>query len=275
MKNIYLDDSYIQSSKTDPIPLIIGIGGIIIDQKEEERIVNIMKKEKAKYTHFNLPLKWNFKDKEIKSNYLEFGREKEYNLLLENSRKIRLNILKKCNEIDYKILFSCIQNYSAKKDVVKEKKFDLIQMLFDNLLMRCGNEANQFKDSYQVIMDWPADSNPKPLNRSYYYMFNSSKTISGVNNYCGKLSELGFNHSLYFTKCTHSPLLQFVDIIIGALKDCIEMHLKGSQDSCVGKEACDLFRSKIRNNKGKKIGYGIIVSSGNEELKGKLEKLFE
>lgn len=275
MKNIYLDDSYIRDYPDDSKSLINGIGGIIIDSSSEQQLIEIVKDEIEKYTHRNLPIKWNFKDSELNRIYSEFNKQDDYSNLIQNSRNIRLNIIRNSLDIDYSILFSCIKNYSHNKAIIKDKRELLTQSVFENILMRIGNEAKFNKDKYQVIMDWPPDSNPKPYNRAYYYMYNSKRTLTNNTNYCGKLCELNFGQSIYYTKSTHSTILQFTDIIIGSLKDYIEMCLNSKCDSCVGKEAFDIFSGKIRNFKNKRIGFGIIVSSGNKDLKTKLSEIFD
>ncbi len=278
MINVYLDDSYIKSSKSEAQPLIDAIGGIIIDDENEDKLINIIKKEKSKYVHPNLPIKWNFKDSEIKDVYNEFKKNDAYSNLIANSRVVRLNIFQKAQSIDYKIVFSCIKSFSNDKKIVKNKKEDFLQISFENILMRIGNEAKVNKSRYQIIMDWPADSNPKPYNRSYYYMYNSNKTLSGNNNWAGPLSNLNFKHSIFYTKCTHSPCLQFTDMVVGALKDYIEMKLDETRKNktCVGSEAYDLFKDKIRcSESGKKIGWGIITPSGNRSFSEQISTIFD
>lgn len=229
---------------------------------------------KKKYTHPNLPLKWNFKDKDIKEKFKEFYRLNEHKALLEDSRKIRLNIARESLKVDYKILISCIKSYSNEKSKIKKTKGSNTEYLFENLLFRLGMEADG-KSNYQIILDWPSDSNPKIFNRPYYYIYNSDKTISGAKNFCGPLYKKNFNPSLLYAKCTHSPSLQFTDFIVGSFKDYLELK-NSNRDSCVGKEFIDIVKSKFRkSNSGKVTGYGIIVSSGNGDLKKELSNFFD
>lgn len=276
MYSVYLDDSYIKSTQKESIPLINAMGGIIIDDENEDKLVQIIKNEKGKYTHENLPIKWNFKDSEIQRVFKEFKRNSDYKNMLENSRNIRLGIIQKSLELNYKIVFSCIKSFSEKKKIVKAKKEDFSGILFENILYRIGNEAKYNNPGkYQIVMDWPTDANPQPYNRAYYYMYNADKTLSGNSNHCGPLCKLNLKQSVFYTKCTHSPCLQFSDLIVGAMKDYLEMSLFGSKESCVGKEAYDLFKDKIRNNSGKKLGYGIITPNGNTEFKDQLINIFD
>ena len=254
---------------------INALGGIIIDDENEEKLIHIMKAEKGKYTHSDLPIKWNFKDTEVKAPYKEFNRIDEYETMLRNSRDIRLNIIRESLRLDYKIVFSCIENYSIKKDIIKSKKEVFSELLFENILQRVGLEARECKGKYQIVMDWPTEGNPKPYNRTYYHLYNNKDSQNGRKSICGALCNLGFKHSVFFTKTTHSPCLQFVDMIVGALKDYIEMYLYKTQKSCVGKEAYDLFKTKIRSHNGKIMGCGIIVPSQNRIFRKTMENLFE
>lgn len=274
MISFYGDDNYSRSSLDDTQPRIILFGGILISDDEGKKLVNIIKKEKKKYTHENLPLKWNFKDKDIKDKFKEFDRIDQHKELLRNSRDIRINIAKESLNVDYKIIISCIKSYSNIKKKIKNNKTKNTEFLFENLLFRLGMEADN-TNNYQIILDWPSDSNPKVFNRPYYYIYNTNKTIHGSKNYCGPLCNKNFNPSLLYAKCTHSPCLQFTDFVVGAFKDYLEMTNTDNK-SCVGKEFIDIIKPKFRTSRSGKIsGYGIIVSSGNSELKKTITTIFD
>jgi len=275
MYNVYLDDTYIRSDNDD-IPQINALGGFIIDSEEEDKLIKVIKSEKAKYTDPSMPIKWNFKDNKIKETFYEFKKEDEYKKMLQSSRNIRLNILRKSIDINYQIIFASIKSFSDKKDVIRNKKNEFSQILLENLLFRVGNEAKYSKVKYQIIMDWPPDNNPKPYNRAYYYLLNSDRTISYNRNFCWPHCGEYFKNSIFYCNCSHSPCLQFSDLVVGALKDFIEMSLKGNSKSCVGMEAYKIIESKIRSGtNNKKLGYGIVVPSGNADYKKETIAIFD
>jgi hypothetical protein len=275
MITFYADDTYLKSTKEDELPRIVLFGGILISENEEIKLVERIKDVKKKYTHQNLPIKWNLKDSSIKDVYKEFGRDKDYNSILESSQEIRSEIFARSLDVDYKIVVACIKSYSEKREIIKSKKSENLQYMFENALFRIGNEADQNSGRYVIILDWPPGNNHSLFNRSYYYLYNTESTVNGGKNHCGPLYLKNFYPSVLFTKCTHSPCLQFSDMVIGALKDNIEMCLDG-RDSCFGKEVIDIVKSKFRKSKyGKVTGYGISVSTGNHDLKGTIQSIFD
>lgn len=273
MKTFYGDDSYFKSNKEIETNNITLFGGFLIEKEDEKKLIEIIQNNKGKYTHINMPIKWNMKDTSIKETYNEFKKTSNLEDLIKNSREFRLNLIRDSLSINYKIICSCIQQYSIKRDVNLKTKELVFEYMFENLITRIGNEAKSYPDQYQIVLDWPHNNNPKPYNRNYYYMYNSKKTYSGNNNMIGPLMKLNFSPSLLFAQMNHNPLLQFADILIGALKDTIEMKLQ-NRDNCLGKECIDLVKNKFRSSKnGKIVGYGIAVASGNQELRKQIEEI--
>lgn len=275
MITFFGDDTYLKFSADDPVPRISILGGILISDSEELKLIEAIKKVVGKYTHPDLPIKYNFKDQAVKESFLEFGKEEEYKKFLATSLEIRKEILAASLDVQYQIIVSCIKSYSEKREVLREKKPEMTKYALENLLFRLGNEAKQRKDRYQIVFDWPNGSDPKPFYRTYYYIYNRHKTIDGSNNYCGPLKNYGFSSSILFTKATHNSCLQFVDIVIGALRDNVEMCLD-NRTKCVGRDMVEILISKIRkSDDGKVVGYGIVVSKGNDDMKQVLVRCFD
>ena len=67
-------------------------------------------------------------------------------------------------------------------------------------------------------------------------------------------------------------------MVVGALKDYIESELDITRKNknCVGLEVYNIFKDKIRCScSGKKTGWGIIVSSGNQLFKNQVLDIFD
>ena len=275
MNTFFGDDTYLKFSEDDPVPRISILGGILISDTEELRLINSIKSIVGKYTHPDLPVKYNFKDSSVKQAYEEFNKGEDFKKILSNSLQIRKEILEASVNIEYQIIVSCIKGFSQKRDVLIAKKADMTQYGLENLLFRLGNEAKGKKQRYQIVFDWPNSSDPKPFYRTYYYVYNRDKTISGGKNHCGPLKNFGFSSSILFTKASHNSCLQFVDIVIGAMRDTIEMCIDG-RDECTGNQMVEIVKDKIRKSpSGKRVGYGIIIANGNEDIRKVLEKQFD
>lgn len=214
----YADNTELSTEKGKPNVLLFG--GVVVESKSEKQIEKLLREVKGKYTYPTLPIKWNFKD--LKENYEEWNRLEEYKKLLNESYKWSTEIVEKSLKIDYQIILATIQRYPSDKPL-KRIKEQLTGISFSQVLMRVGLFASNLttKDNFEIILDWPDGSNPKPFNREYFRAYNLGKSSSNVPYHCGPLSKLGFKDSVYFAKSTHSTVLQFADIVIGAAKDFI------------------------------------------------------
>jgi hypothetical protein len=119
----------------------------------------------------------------------------------------------------------------------------------------------------------PPDKDPTPFNRGYYNLFHYGKTSANVVSHCGPLEKVGFSHSLVFTSCNHSPMLQLVDLAIGAVRDHIECQSQGRKSS-VGTEVVNVFYNHFRNLNGVVPRYGVTAATGNEALAEKIASIF-
>lgn len=273
MHTFYADDTYLKTSKEDPLPKIHIFGGVLASHTAELEIIKVIKTVKAGYTHENMPFKWNFRDSSIKSVYEKHDRLNEFTTMVTESRTWRLSIAEALKDIPFKIIVSCIEAYSDDKQKIKGAKDSLLTYLFENLLMRIGLEAKGSSDTWQCVLDWPPDGNPKPFDSAYYRLHHNGLDSTGNKIYAGPLSALGFSPSLYYTRCNHSPLLQLSDLIVGATKDHIEANLQG-RASCVGSEFINALLSRFRERNGVIDGYGVVASSGNHQLKSVITNLF-
>nr|WP_299207789.1 hypothetical protein [uncultured Brumimicrobium sp.] len=266
----FADDTKLTTEKGKENNVLL-FGGVVVDENAEKEIIELLKTVKRKYTYEDLPIKWNFKD--LKNTYKEQGKSDDYKLMLEKSYEWRREIFEKSLNINYKIIISCLERYPSEKklNTIKDK---LINISFSQALMRVGMYAKMrdFKQNFEIILDWPEGSNPKPFNNEYYYAFNKGKSANNVSYHSGKLSDLKFNQSLYFTKCTHSSVLQFSDLIIGATKDYILKTIYRDYKNSLGYELTELIIKKYNGYPNKIIEYGLNYSPKNDNYeKVKLE----
>lgn len=252
MKKWYADNTELSTTKSKNNVLIFG--GIIIDEIEERKLKIIIEDAKAKYAIKTLPIKWNFKD--LKPTYLELSKLKEYEILLSNSYKWRREIFEKSLSVNYKVVLACTERYDSSKSLSSIKE-DLTSISFAQSLMRVGlyakNDTNE--KSFQVILDWPDSSNPKPFNREYFKAYHQGRSCMNIPYYSGPLKEIGFGDSLYYAKSTHCTMLQFADLVIGASKDYILKNLH-EIDNSLGFDLIELIKCKINGYPEKIIEYG-------------------
>jgi hypothetical protein len=255
----YADNTEMSTEKGKPNVLVFG--GVIVDSKSEKQIETLLSEIKGKYTFPTLPIKWNFKD--LEDVYAEWKRQKDYELLKQKSYEWRTKIFEKSLEIDYKVVLACTERYKSNIPL-KEIKEILTGVTFAQALMRIGLFARDLpcRDSFEIILDWPDSSNPKPFNREYFRAFNFGKSSSGVPFLSGPLRNLSFNDSLYFAKSSHSGVLQFTDLIIGAAKDFILKTIQGTENS-LGYDLTSKIISKYRGYPGRIIEYGMNFAPKN------------
>jgi hypothetical protein len=273
MKIFYADDTHAKESKTDRFPKIHLLGGVIVSRESEEKIIQKLRSVKQEYTHPNMPVKWNFKDPTIKKKFTEFNKEKEYLSMLEKSREWRLKIFREVDELDYRIVAACISTHAESDEALRKVKEELSTYCFENILMRVGLDAAEELDSWQCVLDWPSGNNSKPFDTGYYTLYHYGKGASGTPAKCGKLEDLGFSHSLHFTRCNHSPMIQFADLVLGAIKDHIECKIQGRETS-LGSEAVDIFYDHFRNLNGAVPRFGVVPSTSNADLSRQISKIF-
>jgi len=267
----YADNSEMSTEKGKPNVLVFG--GVIVDNKSEKQIEQLLKEIKSKYTYPTLPIKWNFKD--LKDVYSEWNRVSDYENLKQNSYEWRTEIFERSLEIDYKVVLACTERYPSKIPLNKIKE-QLIGITFSQVLMRIGLFARDlpFKNNFEIILDWPESSNPKPFNREYFRAYNTGESSNGVTYHSGPLEKLGFNDSLYFAKSTHSTVLQFADLVVGAAKDFALKTIQGTNHS-LGYNLTTKILSKYRGYPGHIIDYGLNFAPKNEnyrKLKDEIKK---
>ncbi|KKL98887.1 hypothetical protein LCGC14_1819920 [marine sediment metagenome] len=184
----------------------------------------------------------------------------------------RNEIFTKSLEIDYKVILACTERYNSDKPLSKIKE-QLTEICFAQSLMRVGMFAKHlpFKENFEVILDWPDGSNPKPFNREYFRAYNFGKSSSGVNYFSGPLINLGFNDSLYFAKSTHSAVLQFADLVIGAAKDFILKSIHNHKYS-LGHDLTSIILPKYQGYPNKIIEYGMNFAPKKSDCYAKIQQ---
>jgi len=267
----YADNSEMSTEKGKPNVLVFG--GVIVDNKSEKQIECLLRDIKGKYTYPTLPVKWNFKD--LECVYKEWDRQSDYEVLKQKSYEWRTEIFERSLEIDYKIVLACTERYPSNIPL-KQIKEQLTEITFAQSLMRIGLFVRDlpFKDNFEIILDWPDSSNPKPFNREYFRAYNLGISSSGVEYHSGPLMNLGFNDSLYFAKSTHSGVLQFADLIIGAAKDFVLKSIQNTEHS-LGYDLTVKVLSKYRGYPGRIIDYGLNFAPKNgnyEKIKDEIKK---
>lgn len=259
----YADNSELSSKKGKPNVLVFG--GVIVDNNSEKQIQNLLREVKEKYTDPNFPVKWNFKDLEIV--YTEWDRKADYEHLKHESSEWRREIFERSLEIDYTVVLACTERYQSKKPL-QEIKEKLTSITFAQALMRIGLFASDLnsKEHFEIILDWPDSSNPKPFNREYFNAYNIGESCSGVKFYSGRLKSLGFNDSLYFAKSTHSAVLQFTDLIIGAAKDFILQTIRDKKHT-LGYNLTRAILGKYRGYPERIINLGMNFAPKNDNYR--------
>lgn len=260
----FVDDCEFRGNKGAQIQDIFLIGGVLVNDENEKKIREIFENIKLeKFGKIKIPIKWNLK-----------GLDKSYHeILLPESDILRERLIKETLDCDYKIIISCIEAYSLDRKKIKEFKGNLHQFVFDNALMRYAKHIQECSISNaSIILDWPPRNSSSIFDHVYNRAFIEGKSLIGEEYYSGPLSKLNFDDCLYFTHMINSSLLQLSDLIIGATHEFIECALGiKEKEKNFGYKCFDLFKSKFRGYPSNTIGRGLIISSGNNELKEAVE----
>lgn len=272
MSTYYIDHT---EFKVSPLALkndTIVLGGILIEHQDELRLSNLIREIKGNYFNPDLPIKYNMRD--LRKKFEGYGYENQFDICLKESAQWRKELFSRSLDIDYRIFISIIQEYDTKKKTKQINKHDVIGFAFNNVLMRVAKHV-QDKDlmRFQVVSDWPESNNPKPFNNEYYYAFWRGQTPEGQKYFSGPLKNLGFHDTILFASMNHSNMLQFADLIIGAMRDFLSCGLAG-REYAVGKELTELIVNKFHGFPDK-VSYGLSISSGNQELKARINSIMQ
>lgn len=267
----YADNSELNGIKGAEIPDILLFGGLIVDQDTEQAIKSKVEKIKKHYGHPRAPVKWNMKD--LRDLYKREGMLPLYEQLMKGSREWRKEIFECLSITECALLVACIECYSCRRKVLKERKDELTRYIFTNGLMRFGLHVRDLKPGVaQIILDWPDKGIARPFDSEYSSAYSRGKTIDNAVGYqCGKLSSLNFVDSVLFTNMLHSTMLQVADLIVGATREFIECCI-GKKYGGQGLDCLKLIRGQFRGAPENIIGRGIVVPSGNSEFLAAVKK---
>lgn len=173
----WADNSELHGIKEAEIPDILMFGGIIANEDAELELCKAVEAIKERYTnHARAPIKWNVRD--LKDFYEKQKRDDLYRKLIESVRDWRMEIFQVIARVECTLIVACIECYSKKRDVLKQKKADLVRYIFSNGLMRFGLHVRETAPSYaQVVLDWPDKSDSKPFDEEYACAYSSGESL--------------------------------------------------------------------------------------------------
>jgi len=267
----FADNSELNGIKKAAIPDILLLGGIAVPANIEHELRSQIEDIKAQYAHRRAPIKWNMRD--LKSLYEKQGQAEMQARLQQSSREWRQEIFSALAEFDVTLIVSCIEAYSADRKKIRETKEQLTRHSFSNSLMRFGLHVQEIRpDHAQVVLDWPDRSESKPFDAEYSSAFNRGFTSDGNVQYrCGSLANLRFLDSPTYANMYHSTLLQAADLVVGATREVIECCL-GKKESGQGVDCARIVRNKFRGAPHQIFGYGVSVSSGNQNFSSSVKE---
>jgi len=266
----YADNSELNGDKESEITDIFLFGGIVVHESMEKSLQLAVEEIKKEYGFSHSPIKWNMRD--LKKLYVRHGILYVYENLIQSSEIWREAIFEELVKHEVTIIVACIESYSPKRGKIKLRKEELASHAFGNGLMRFGLHVKDHSpESAYVLLDWPDKGNSKPFDIEYANAYNFGKTPGQRITYkCGALNHLGFSDSIYYTNAHYSTLLQVADMVVGSSREFIECCL-GKKPPGQGVKCLKIVKSIIRGAPDKILGRGIIVSTGNTELRNKVE----
>lgn len=264
----YGDNSELNGIWSADIPDIVLFGGIALDDENAKKLVGVMNAVKASFgTTPRHPLKWNFKD--LRKWFQTQGELALFEQLQGRGRDFRKAIFEAAQEVDFRIVVSCVKHHSIKREIIKDTRATVARYAFCNALMRVALHA---KDTaampVEIILDWPDGGNYSTFTEEYRNALwhGNSGDGSGVVYHSGPLKNIGFRESLLFTRMEDSSLLQFSDLVVGATREFVDFALGRRDADSFGVQMTKMLIPKFRGSPSRIVGYGISVAPTDGEL---------
>lgn len=270
----YGDNSELNGIWSAELPDILLFGGIAIRKSSIpalKQVINCVKKRYAQDTHF--PVKYNMRA--LDRWFIDHSQKHLYQKLLKESRDWRYRMIQDALACDFKIVLACNNMYGPSADRIRESKDMVARFCFSNALMRVALYVQESPaTTCDVILDWP-DANRHAIFTDEYrsaYTAGCCHDYPLNKYYSGPLCELGFSDSPFFTRTEDCALLQFSDLIVGAIREFIEYCLDKKPIDAFGVQLTRYLVPKFRGYPHRIIGRGISVSPPRGDLQRKLFK---
>jgi hypothetical protein len=270
----YGDNSELTGIWNAEMPDILFFGGIAISDAEGQRLHERIAKIKRGYSKFGaFPIKWNFKD--CRPWFDKHKHPEAFEPIQRESKTWRRAVIEAAADIDFQIIVSCVKHHSAEKQVIKRTRNPVARFAFSNALMRIGLLAAELNpDYFEVVLDWPDSGDSSPYTDEYRTALWEGKCHHSpeVQYNCGPLSALGFRENLLFTQMQDCPLMQFSDLVIGAVREFVDYALDKKNKDALGVRITKQLAPKFRGFPGRIIGRGISVAPTDSLLRKALFK---
>jgi hypothetical protein len=271
MLKYYVDHTELKINQEISRNDTVVMGGLLINHENEKKLISIIREIKSRYFSPELPLKYNMKD--LKPIFTNQNLVNEFNQFKNESFAWRKELFERSLEIDYQIIISVVKHYQPDKKESKVDKYQILAFAFNNVLMRISSEVKERESELvEVIVDWPEGNISRPFNHEYAHAYWKGVTPHGVSYFSGTLKSLGFFDTVLFASTPNSAMLQFADLLIGSMRDFLSCSLT-DREYAVGKELTEIILNKVRGFPDK-WERGISISSGNRELKKRVEDIF-
>jgi len=262
----YADNSELRGIWDAPIPDILIYGGYAVEDTAAADIHSIIKRIKSGYRpEADFPFKWNFRD--LSDYYHEHQLDGLYNTLLAETQQWRTDLFRFISDVDIKLIASIIKCHSRERNILLDTRETVTRFVFSNALMRIGLLAQDTSPGrVELVLDWPGDEQRNLFNEEYrtaYYLGTTAHYPQGY--FCGALKDLGFADSLLFSCTIESSLLQFSDLVVGALRELADVAL-GRREDALGISLLRLIRDKFRGAPEDIIGRGISIAPPRSEF---------
>jgi hypothetical protein len=260
----YCDNSDLATQTGLECPNSIVLGALGVDDACETQLrQKLLAAKQAIGLTAGDAVKWNLRDLHVEQG--EIGRN-ELQLALTHSDSLRRTVINAVADSTSVLVVSVMECYSTDKKTIGGMKKQLASFCFSNLLMRLGyvqtKSCSEPSDTASVVMDWPEGSDYRPFVAEYRSAFlqgRSSYTPNPSPYHCGPLNTLGFLETPFFVSGVDHPMIQIVDIVIGAIRGYFAHEFKGESDTFTTELFTRLWPRFYREN-GALVGYGIAVS---------------
>jgi hypothetical protein len=268
----YADNSELNGIWNAKIPDILMFGGIAIEESDARKLVRKIRTIKREYSQFGgFPIKWNFMD--LQRWFDKHKASATFAELKRRSKEWRQSIIDASTDIKFTVVVACVKHHSFQRQVISRTRTRVAQFAFADALQRVGLLAKEFRPTnVTVVLGWP-DAGKADVYADEYRSALWNGTCHHSRNvwyHCGPLHKLGFEEQLLFTQMADCPLLQFSDLVIGAVREFVDYALGKKRRESFGFQMTEKLIPKFRGYPGRIIGRGISVASSEARFRNSL-----
>ena len=211
-----IDDSESSIYSHTNRPDAVFLAGVLIPENEKNTLVKIIENTKERYGLKGRPVKYNNGDTVKKYYFNKIKKPELFQVLIENQKEIKEEIIKKSSGIPYYIVVSWSMCSDDAQEYVNEKHQNISNSFLDILNTSVQCLPKYSNEQFEVLLDrFPKEQQPILEDQFAFWKEEKEVVLQGIS--------LSYQYGVTL----ENPVLQFTDIVTGTFKDLIKNCIKG------------------------------------------------